>query len=544
MSGKKKSAPVWLVVLVLILGYGAYQALTRPAAPKQQVNAGAYQLTDRSYKTTLTIHSGSENKELEPLLETFAKENKIGLDMHYQGSNDIARGLDQASIPFDAVWPASSMWISIGDTGHKVKYAESVSTTPVVFGIRQSLAQELGFVGRDVSVQELLSAIRAGKLKFCMTSATQSNSGCSDYIGFLYALLGHPEILSAQDLQQASLKRDIQDLLAGVDRSSGSSEWLKTLFLEGSFDAMVNYESLILSTNHELIRQNREPLYIVYPYDGLSISDAPLGYVDQGNKDKEAAFRKLQDYLMSPQVQLQIQAYGRRTGYAGIDPQHAAVWNKDWGADTDRILSPIRMPETQVLWQALDLYQTQFRKPSLTLYVLDYSGSMDGAPIRQLRQAMGEILLQEKAARNLLQASQQEKNVLIPFAGGVRGIEKASGSANIESLYTIVENNEASGGTALYEGLQAALDALKDYDLSRYNPAIILMTDGQANGSLQYRDFERAWQREGQGVPVFCISFGGADTQALGRIAELTRARVFSGSTDLIKAFRQAKGYN
>ena len=43
------------------------------------------------------------------------------------------------------VWPASSLWLTLGDAGHKVKYAESISTTPVVFGIRKSLAQELGF---------------------------------------------------------------------------------------------------------------------------------------------------------------------------------------------------------------------------------------------------------------------------------------------------------------------------------------------------------------------------------------------------------------
>ena len=34
-----------------------------------------------------------------------------------------------------------------------------------------------------------------------MTSATQSNSGASAYIGFLYALLGNPEVITAEDLR-------------------------------------------------------------------------------------------------------------------------------------------------------------------------------------------------------------------------------------------------------------------------------------------------------------------------------------------------------
>lgn len=39
------------------------------------------------------------------------------------------------------------------------------------------------------------------------------------------------------------------ELFSGVDRSSGSSEWLANMFLEGGYDAMVNYECLIIRTN-------------------------------------------------------------------------------------------------------------------------------------------------------------------------------------------------------------------------------------------------------------------------------------------------------
>jgi hypothetical protein len=40
------------------------------------------------------------------------------------------------------VWPASSIWISLGDTDFRVKHTESTSISPVVFGIRKSLAEE------------------------------------------------------------------------------------------------------------------------------------------------------------------------------------------------------------------------------------------------------------------------------------------------------------------------------------------------------------------------------------------------------------------
>ena len=151
-----------------------------------------------------------------------------------------------------------------------------------------------------------------------MTSATQSNSGASAYIGFLYALLGKQDAITSEDLDNPQLQQDMTRLLSGIERSSGSSEWLMEMFLEGDYDAMVNYECLIISANQSLEKEGKEPLYVVYPYDGLSIADSPLGYVDHGKEKKEKAFLKIQDYLLSESVQNQIQRTGRRTGYGGV----------------------------------------------------------------------------------------------------------------------------------------------------------------------------------------------------------------------------------
>jgi len=280
---------------------------------------------------TLRILSGSENQELEEILDAFARQENINIEMTYQGSLDIMRTLQGETVDYDAVWPASSLWLTAGDTQYRVKHAQSISITPVIFGIRQSLAEELGFVGREVSVSDLLNAIQSGKLKFCMTSATQSNSGCSAYIGFLYALLGNPDVITSEDLQDPASGEQITALLSGVDRSSGSSDWLKDLFLMGGYDAMVNYECLIISANQELEARGEETLYAVYPYDGMSLADSPLGYVDNGDSEKEEAFLKLQEYLLSDEVQNQIQRTGRRTGYEGVSPENEDVFRADWG---------------------------------------------------------------------------------------------------------------------------------------------------------------------------------------------------------------------
>ncbi|MGN0700127.1 MAG: substrate-binding domain-containing protein, partial [Oscillospiraceae bacterium] len=188
---------------------------------------------------TLRILSGSENAALEQILEDCEKSTGVKIEMTYKGSVDIMQELKNGAPEYDAVWTASSLWISLGDEKHIVKHDESVCTSSVIFGIKQSVAEELGFTSGDVSVRDILSAIEDEKLKFCMTSATQSNSGASAYIGFLNALLGKNSVLTNDDLADQKLREQIKTLLSGVERSSGSSGWLEEMFLCGDYDAMV-----------------------------------------------------------------------------------------------------------------------------------------------------------------------------------------------------------------------------------------------------------------------------------------------------------------
>ena len=70
-----------------------------------------------------------------------------------------------------------------------------------------------------------------------------------------------------------------------MDRTSESSGWLRDYFLAnyGRYDAMYNYESHILEMNQKLAEKGDEPLYIVYPDEGLGIADFPFSFVSKDN---------------------------------------------------------------------------------------------------------------------------------------------------------------------------------------------------------------------------------------------------------------------
>ena len=539
-----------LAGMLLLTGCGADSGTGREEEPRESQNTEGKAEEQEKQEITrvpggqIRILSGSENQELETIIQECSEATGVEIQMEYKGSVDIMRELENGAPDYDAVWPASSIWVSMGDTGHLIKHSQSISMTPVVFGIRESLAEKLGFVGEKVSVNDILTAIRDGEMSFCMTSATQSNSGASAYIGFLYALLGKQEGLTSEDLQKPDLQADIRELLSGVERSSGSSDWLKDMFLEGDYDAMVNYECLIIDANQQLEEEGKEPLYVVYPYDGLSIADSPLGYVDHGDEEKEEAFLAVQEYLLSDKAQAEIEATGRRINAGGVSKENQDVFNRDWGIDTERILSPIQMPEAAVLTEALNIYQTSFKKPSLNIYCLDFSGSMSGTGEEQLKEAMAQILLQENARKNFLQANAGEVNEVVFFDDTILDVQAAADDSDeaLAELNQKVADFQIAGGTDIYRAAAEALEIASGYDLTNYTPAIILMTDGRSN--YNYSNFEEVWNRYEEDIPIFSITFGDADPGQLEELAKISGGRVFDGTKDLTAAFRSVKGYN
>lgn len=505
-------------------------------------------------RSKLVIISGSENENLEPIVEEFARSQNLEIEIKYRGSVDISLDLQTGrALEADAVWPANSLWIALGDRERMVRHSESIMRSPVVFGVRRSVAERLGWIGRDdVRIADILAAVESGGLRFAMTSATQSNSGASAYLGFLHALAGGPAVLGQEHLADAELRSRVRRLLAGVERSSGSSGWLKDLYLERpqAFDAMVNYEALLIETNRELVARGLEPLYAIYPSDGLTIADSPLGYVDHGDPAKEQAFLALRDHLLSDPVQRQLLAAGRRAGLLGLDlaGADASAFVPEWGLDVARTISPVPLPAEPVIREALDLYQTALRKPSVTAYVLDFSGSMEGDGERAVKDAMATLLDPEQARRYWLQTSGEDVTIVVEFAGSPRNVWQVEGSdpAVLGELLANVQRLEAGGGTDMYSAVALALERIEALGerVERAFPAVIVMSDGKSKDRVAALEATRDRLELGRDIPIFAVAFGEADDQQLEALTASASGRVFDGRRDLVKAFRAARGYN
>lgn len=517
-------------------------------------NAGAGSQTGSGGGASLAIVSGSENKSLEPIVQEFSRRTGISITMSYMGSVEIGQELAKGGqCAFDAVWPASSLWIDLFDLAKVARMSESIMRTPVVFGVKKSVAQSLGWIGKEVKVMDILKAAEGRKLRFAMTSATQSNSGASSYLGFLSALAGNPEVLTHEHLQGNETRALIKQFLGSANRSAGSSGFLKDLMVEryDLLDAMVNYEAMVIEANQALVAQGREPLFVIYPVDGLTIADSPLTLVNKGDSAKEQAFRKLQQHLLSAEAQKRIQALGRRTGLLGMGAEaggvDARVFNPDWGIDLNRVLNPVRMPSAPVIREALELYQIAFRKPSCTFFVLDFSGSMRGKGEEQVKEAMRTLLTPAIASRYLLQLSPEDVTVVMPYSDRVAAEWVVTGNEpkELDDLMSKIENQGPMAGTYTHKALLQALARAQSYASSgKYHTSVILMSDGEATDSLT--DFFRAIDQQhiGRDIPIYSVLFGDAKERDMKALAAGMAGRMFDGRKDMARAFREAKGYN
>ena len=359
----------------------------------------------------------------------------------------------------------------------------------------------------------------------------------------LSTLAGNPEVLTKDILENEQVKDNLITLFTGMERSSGDEDFLEELFLNGNYEAVVTYESSIININKELQRRGKETLYAIYPVDGVSISDSPFAYIDSKNAYKKEIFTDIQSYILSDEGQRLLQEKGKRTWYGGVNENvDKTIFNPDWGVDTTKYISPIKYPSKEVIRLALNLYQNELRKPVHVVFCLDYSGSMSGSGEKQLKEAMNYILTQ-KAANDFIQFASKDKIDVIPFASSTSTAWSTTDGTNTEGILEKINNQPANGRTALYQAAQDALNLLKNEDAEKYNLSIILMTDGMANVGT-YNSLYSKYVSINKDIPIYSIMFGDAVESQLEQIAKMSNAKVFNGKTDLVKAFKEVRGYN
>ena len=506
-------------------------------------NTSIVEKNDVSDSNTLYVLSSYENSAVEDDVKKYAR--SIGKKVHfdYMGDLDIVDELNYNSANYDAVWISNSMWLYMLDNPYLATDSKSISVSPVVFGIKKNRAEELGLTNGDVTNDRILDLIKEKQIKYVMSSVTQTNTGATAYLGFLSSLAGNPEVLTEEMLNDENLQNNLINLFSGVERVSGDDDFLQEMFLNNDdYEAVIAAESSLIDINNELVKKKKEPLYLIYPTDGVAVNDSTFGFINNVEK-KEELFLDIQGYLLSKDGQKMLEDNGVRTWYGGVNSKaNKKIFNPDWGINTNKYLNVTRFPSKSVITSAINLYIEKFRKPTHVVFCLDYSGSMSGSGYDQLVNAMNYILKTEEAGKDKLQFTSNDKITVIPFSSSVNGVWNTENGAETQSLLDKINKMSPGGSTALYDAIIEGLNILNKDD-DKYTKTIIAMTDGAVNvGS--FSDLKSKYNKINKEIPIYSITFGSANERQLKEIADLSNAKVFDGKSDLLKAFKEVRGYN
>lgn len=481
-------------------------------------------------------------KDAALLLEEYAKQHEdVKIEVAYQDMSSIVRILEGDSCIYDAVWINSSLYLNILNTKQRILNSKFTCITPIVFGVKKSMAEELDLVKDGLSITDIHRNIHNGNLSFVMPSVTQESSGLTAYLGFATAFAGNPDVLQLSDVKNPEVLERLKELFSGVARSSGDIEYTKHLALSGEYDCLVSSESTFISINKELEARGEEPYYLLYPSDGITIAEMPFAYIDKGEESKSNSFTSIQNYICGQEGRKLLSTLGKRTEFGGISE---SVYNPAWGIGKN-YLRPITLPSKDVVREALLQYQNTIRKPSRTVYCLDFSGSMGtNGGYGELQKALEYVLNPITASEEFIAYNESDFIYLIPFEGHARKVISGSG-ADYEYLLSEIGKEKTGGGTNIYAPIEKAISLLQKEGKEGETLSIFLMTDGDSAGSVSA--IEEMYKSGKVSIPIYSFMFGSAMPGQLDTISKITNGKTFDvrgSNAKLVESFKQGRGYN
>ncbi len=501
-------------------------------------NAGASR-TSEDPAHVLHVIAGSELKDLEPYFDRIASATGVEIQPTYSGT---LAGVDRinAGERYDAAWFASAKYLLLSDAKHRVREQARIMLSPVVMGVKRSVAQRFGWTPSATTWKAIAARAGAGQFRFAMTNPTASNSGFSAVIAVASALVHAQDALRASDVDTKKLRT----FFAGQTVTAGSSGWLIDAYVrdQDKLDGIVNYESALLALDAS--GRLREPLTLLYPREGVLTADYPMLLLDE---TKRVDFDKVAAFLRTPEMQKTIMDKTFRrpaTADVALGPTFPRA-----------VVNEVAFPNSLA---AVDGILTRFladeRIPAHTFYVLDTSGSMEGSRLDGVARALDTLAGDDPSVTGRFARFQnRERITLISFSDAPTApvdlqMHSANDAATLGRVKTYANDLQAGGSTAIFCALETALeDAARS--ASREGPryaSIVLMTDGENNRCDDADAFVSKYARlpAAARIRIFPILFGEGSSPELQRIADATGGRLFNGETQaLSEVFKEIRGY-
>jgi Ca-activated chloride channel family protein len=530
--------------VVAAAGFAAVAALLAGCVQSSSPDTSSTDSSLADGPTVLRVLAGSEVKDMLPILAKAESAIGVKVELDYvgtlDGTQEVASGAAKGK--YDATWFPNNRYLALlpgagSATGTSVK----IMSSPVVFGLRRSVAQRLGWIDKPPTWAELATAASAGEFTYGMTNPAASNSGFSALVSVATALSGTGSALTDADITKVTPQ--MSTFFSGQKLTAGSSGFLADKFTADptSVDGIINYESVLAG-----LKVSGEPLSIITPADGVVTSDYPLTLLTSATAAKKPLFTKLTNWLRTTKIQKEIVSQThRRPGVPGIAT-----------GLPNTVTFETPFPNTlDVANTLISVYLEAARPPAQTLFVLDTSGSMEGSRLDALQRALKNLAGADSSTSGGFAAFRNRERVtLLPFnttPGRARtfDVPEDDKTGVLAQIRDYADQLQADGNTDIYDSLKKAYGIAVSQQSERPDTfvSIVLMTDGENNQGIsgaEFQDYYRSLGASGKSIPTFVVLFGDGDVDKLTAIAKLTGGTVFDAlNGDLSSAFQEIRGY-
>ncbi len=497
-----------------------------------------------SKSTTLSVLASSELADMQPLLDELRRNTGIRLKMDYQGTLDASKALMSGDHRYDLAWLSSDRYLRLklkksGDRAEK-PLSTSIMLSPVVIGVKPGTAERLRKSTPDgqLTWADIADGAAAGSVRFGMADPKHANSGLAALVGVATAAAGTGGALRSADISCDRLR----GFRSGQVLTADTTTELINKFTQrqDDVDALIGYESNLLSLNAG--GRLREPLEIIYPKDGMVLSDYPLLLLDPA---KRAAYDKVVSWLKSESTQRKIMERTLRRPLNTDVPRDPPLRHP--------LDNALYFPDQQeVVDKLLDNYgDPKLKNPDEVIFVLDFSGSMQGARISELRSAFGGLSGADGSTLGkFVRFYLGEKITVIRFGGRILDERNftVNGQSDLDIVRDSVDSDAFDDSTAVWSALDHAYQTASDIvqDAPERPVSIVLMTDGENNTGISLDEFIRQYASRPstiREVHTFPIRFGDADPGDLERVAQITGGHMIDATAgSLSDAFKEIRG--
>lgn len=389
----------------------------------------------------------------------------------------------------DAYSPSHVLWM-------RMLAAQGVPLTPIT---ERLLGDVAGIVMKDrvwqtvqrtygtVTLPQVLDAVAQGKLAMGYTDPFVSSAG----LNFLVTVLA----TFARGDASKMLTDDVVSAFAAFQRgvpfvALTTPQMRDAVQRDGSLEAFIINRALFSKT------PALQSGYQFLPY-GIR-QDSPLYGVGTLTPEKQEALRLFAQFAARTEAQQLATEYGFNQ-LSDYTPSFAPP------------LGDVLI-EAQKVWKRTK----DAGRPVVAVFVGDVSGSMQGVPLRNLKQALlaGSRFITPDNAIGLVVFNDKVQQ-LLPV-GKFTPNHRAAFTAAVQEM-------SAGGGTAMYDGIVTGLRMLVAEQAKQPDckPLLIVLTDGATNAGLSFRNVQAVIA--GVKIPIYTIGYN-AKLEVLREVSSINEA--------------------